>query len=128
MIVTLCGSMKFFTQMLEVAAEETARGRIVLAPFVMVAEPDQGSEMKSALDTLHRRKIMMSDHVIVVTDQFGYRGSSTEDEIAFALQAGRTVEIRKRFVENRIDPLTGKIDTQENYRARNTALVTRAIV
>jgi hypothetical protein len=93
-IVTLCGSMRFLPLMLLVAAEETARGAIVLAPFAVVAPQDQSGEFKAMLDRLHRHKIDMADRVVVVTDQAGYYGTSTASEITYARQLGRPVEIR----------------------------------
>jgi hypothetical protein len=93
-IVTLCGSMRFFSQILTVAAEETANGNVVLAPFSVVAPQDQGSEFKSMLDALHRAKIRMAHRVVVVTDQHSYVGESTTREIAYARSLGIEVEFR----------------------------------
>jgi hypothetical protein len=94
-VVTLCGSMRFLPLMLRVAAEETAKGAIVLAPFAVVAAEDQGSEFKAMLDELHRRKLDLADRVVVVTDETGYYGTSTAREIDYAAGVlGRPVEIR----------------------------------
>jgi hypothetical protein len=94
-MVTLCGSMRYMPLMLRVAAEETARGVIVLAPFVVVGSPEQGGEFKASLDELHRRKIDLSDRVIVVTDESGYWGQSTRNEIAYAHRHGVPVSVRR---------------------------------
>ena len=94
-VVCICGSMRFFDQMLEVAADETARGRIVLAPFSVVAPEHQGSEFKAMLDRLHREKIDMSEEVIVVTNQHGYIGTSTRAEMVYAAQRGKPWDIRE---------------------------------
>jgi hypothetical protein len=88
-IVTLCGSMRFFDKMLTVAAEETAKGHIVIAPFSVVAKEDQGSDFKKMLDELHFRKIDMADEIIVVTDENGYIGESTRREMVYAIQTGK---------------------------------------
>jgi len=93
-IVTLCGSMRFFEQMLQVAADETAKGHIVLAPFSVVAPEDQGSDFKAMLDRLHFQKIDLSSQVIVVTNADGYIGSSTRREMAYALSTGKAFEVR----------------------------------
>ena len=95
-VVTLCGSMRFLPLMLDVAAEETAAGRIVLAPFAVVATEDQGSEFKAMLDAVHRRKIDMADRVLVVTDATGYYGTSTRSEIAYATERGIPIELIQR--------------------------------
>lgn len=90
-IVTLCGSMRFFQQMLDVAAAETAAGRLVLAPFCVVAPDDQDGDFKAMLDELHRRKIDLADEVIVVTDTDSYVGESTSGEIAYATKHSKPV-------------------------------------
>jgi hypothetical protein len=97
-IVTICGSMKFFEQMLQVAADETAKGHIVLAPFSVVAPEDQGSDFKAMLDRLHFQKIDMSSQVVIVTNQHGYVGTSTKREMAYALGNGKTVDVREFYL------------------------------
>jgi hypothetical protein len=87
--------MKFFPQMLETAADETAKGNIVLAPFSVVAPEHQGSEFKEMLDALHRVKIDMAEEVIIVTNQHGYVGTSTKAEMVYAAQQGKTWDIRE---------------------------------
>lgn len=93
-VVTICGSMRFRDLMLKVAAEETSAGRIVLMPFAVVAQADQGSDFKAMLDTLHRRKIDMADRVIVVMDESGYYGESTRGEIEYASKLGKVVSFQ----------------------------------
>lgn len=95
MIVTICGSMRFFKQMLQVAADETAKGNIVLAPFSVVAPQDQDGEFKAMLDRLHFEKIDMSEQIIVVTNQHGYVGSSTRREMGYALNNGKAMDVRE---------------------------------
>jgi hypothetical protein len=94
-VVTICGSMRFFDQMLQVAADETAMGRIVLAPFSVVAPEHQASEFKAMLDRLHREKIDMAERVIVVTNQHGYIGDSTRSEMVYAAQQGVPWDVRQ---------------------------------
>ena len=94
-IVTICGSMRFFEHMLTVAAEETLAGRIVLAPFSCVAPADQAGEVKRRLDELHLMKIDLAERIIVVTNQDGYIGDSTRREMAYALSAGKAMDVRE---------------------------------
>jgi hypothetical protein len=94
-IITICGSMKFFEQMLQAAADETAKGNIVLAPFSVVATQDQGSEFKAMLDKLHFEKIDMSESIVVVTNQHGYVGESTKAEMVYAAQNGKPWDVRE---------------------------------
>jgi hypothetical protein len=101
-VVTLCGSMRFFDLILAVAAEETAAGAVVLAPFTVVTPAEQTRPMKAQLDALHRYKIDLSDRVVVVTDASGYWGESTSGEIAHARRACIPVTIR------RVDSVRGR--------------------
>ncbi len=79
-IVTICGSMRFFDRMLEVAVEETAKGKIVLMPYVKKS----GEKTEAAdLDELHRDKLSISDEALFVAPG-GYMGESTKGEYAFA--------------------------------------------
>lgn len=99
MIVTICGSMRFFDQMLQVAADETAKGNIVLAPFSVVAPEHQSSEFKAMLDRLHVEKIDMAEKILVVTDQNGYVGDSTRREMGYALATGKGMDVREFRME-----------------------------
>lgn len=94
-VVTLCGSMRFFPQMLQVAAELTTRGMIVISPFVVVDPEHQAtSREKRALDELHRAKIRLAETIVVVTDGAYYVGESTQREIDYANQLGKEVVFR----------------------------------
>ncbi|AYF78306.1 hypothetical protein D7D52_35810 [Nocardia yunnanensis] len=83
--------MRFFALMLDVAAELTERGVIVLMPFRVVPAAEQDGEIKARLDQLHLRKIALSDRVVVVTDSSLYTGPSTQAEIAYAFDNGKPV-------------------------------------
>ena len=89
-VVTICGSMRFYDDMLTVAARETIGGAIVLMPHAVIAPDDQDGEVKTALDALHRKKIDMCSRVVVVTRD-GYVGTSTAGEIAYAESIGKPV-------------------------------------
>jgi hypothetical protein len=101
-IVTICGSMRFFLQMLQVAADETVKGHIVLAPFSVVARSDQRSDLKVMLDRLHFEKIDMCEEIIVVTNQNGYVGDSTRKEMGYALNNGKSMDVREFYVEESV--------------------------
>jgi hypothetical protein len=92
--VTICGSMRFRDLMLHVAEQETASGRMVLMPFAVVNQSDQGGEFKAMLDELHRAKIRAANVVLVVSDGTGYYGESTSREIEYARDLGLPVEFR----------------------------------
>lgn len=87
--ITICGSMRFYPQMLKVAERLTLEGKIVLMPFVrkdafMQADVDHPGNVAEKLDELHKRKIDLSRGIAVVSDETGYYGDSTRSEIQYA--------------------------------------------
>jgi hypothetical protein len=115
-VVTLCGSMRFYTLMLRVACEETLAGSVVLMPFSVIAPSDQDGEVKQRLDLLHRRKIGMSDRVIVVSDLTGYHGASTTGEIVHAQLLGVPVTYR------RVAPIPAPVSVPAGVDAPHTVV------
>jgi hypothetical protein len=100
----LCGSTRFYDQFQRANYDLTMRGEIVLsAGFSPHATAEHGpgegvgpdSAEKAALDELHKRKIDLADYVLVVSDETGYFGESTEGEIRYAAGHGKPV----RFAE-----------------------------
>jgi|ERR1039458_7740630 hypothetical protein len=83
-VTTICGSMRFYDEMLKVAAILTADGYIVLMPFVSsYMGGKESDEQKKMLDEMHKVKIDMSQSITVV----GWRvhlGESTKEEIEYA--------------------------------------------
>jgi hypothetical protein len=92
-VVTLCGSMRFFDQMLKVARDYTMRGFIVVMPHVDVKEMTEESaeDLKLFLDRLHMEKIELAEMICVVMVD-NYVGESTQKEIAYAARCGRSIE------------------------------------
>ncbi|MGC5533964.1 hypothetical protein [Streptomyces sp. SR-10] len=72
-IVALCGSTRFMTQMNEAELRETFAGRIVVkpacdlkTPHPLWADPARAERLKADLGELHRAKIRLADEVLVV--------------------------------------------------------------
>lgn len=82
-IITLCGSMRFYSAMLDYARHLTSEGNIVLMPHAY--KRNVSPETGVMLDAMHRVKISMSHELHMVTDRTGYFGSSTSSEIEYAL-------------------------------------------
>lgn len=88
-VVTICGSMRFYPEMLDVAKRLTSEGWIVLMPFETynggVKVPgDKHAEM---LDDMHKTKISMSDQICVIATGKAavfHIGESTQSEIDYA--------------------------------------------
>ncbi len=102
-VVTLCGSTRFYKEFQEAYYLETMSGKIVLSVgFYPHATSESGhgegvghdSEQKEMLDELHKRKIDMSDEVLVL-NVGGYIGESTSSEIEYAKLSG----IPMRYLE-----------------------------
>lgn len=93
-IVCLCGSTKFKDTFLAVNKQETLAGNIVLSvgAFMHADDEDYAStpEIKIKLDVLHKRKIDISDEVVVLNVN-GYIGSSTKSEIEHATKLGKPI-------------------------------------
>ncbi|MFE2749631.1 hypothetical protein ACFXKX_35825 [Streptomyces scopuliridis] len=102
-VVVLCGSTRFMEGMAEANRQETAAGRIVLAPgcdlktpHPLWNDPADAEALKLRLDALHRAKVRAADEVLVVGD---YISDSTRAEIKYARQLGKTVRFTHPEVE-----------------------------
>lgn len=98
-VVTLCGSTKFLEAFAEANERETLGGKIVLSVGCFPHRDDRARDLvygpdaddvKSRLDELHKRKIDLSDEVLVL-NVGGYVGESTRSEIEYARATGKTV-------------------------------------
>ena len=84
-IVCLCGSTKFKDDFIKANRTETLKGRIVLSVGLFGHEEgmDMSGETKKMLDELHKRKIDLSDEILVL-NVGKYIGESTKGEIEYA--------------------------------------------
>lgn len=87
-VVCLCGSTRFFKLFDEMNYKLTMNGWVVLS-IGCHSKSDYClgiNEIESAkvmLDRLHKKKIWMSSHVLIL-DKDGYIGDSTKSELEFA--------------------------------------------
>jgi hypothetical protein len=100
-IVCLCGSTKFMSAFEIANRDETLAGRIVLSVGVDMKFRDRDfleatntkeelESIKDRLDCLHRRKIDMSDEILVLNVD-GKIGHSTQREIEYATKTGKPI-------------------------------------
>jgi hypothetical protein len=90
-IVCICGSGRFWNEILQAASDLTLKGNIVLQPnFNAKGERVIRPIDKDRLDVLHLEKIDMA-HEVFVVNQNGYIGESTGNEIRHALKTGKRV-------------------------------------
>lgn len=91
-IITLCGSTRFKEEFLRVQKELTLDGYIVISVGCFGHSGDEFTDnQKLMLDDMHKRKIDMSDGIMVINPG-GYIGSSTRSEIEYALGTGKSVK------------------------------------
>lgn len=100
-VVVLCGSTRFRQAFEAANLSETLAGRIVLMPghFTHSESGDAtfghkeahfGPAVAAQLDELYKRKIDLSDEVLIL-NVGGYIGESTRSEIAYAEAAGKVI-------------------------------------
>lgn len=97
-VTTLCGSMRFWPEILQAGHDLTEQGYIVLMPLVHVIGPEEQatSNTKKMLDEMHFRKIDMSETIHVISKgaamrNSSYVGLSTRKEIHYAQEHGKEV-------------------------------------
>ena len=96
-VVTLCGSMRFQNEMMEIAEKLAREGECVLTPVYMVTKDYEISEEEVKRLKLEQfKRIELADEVLVVNVD-GYVGESTMAEIEFAERNGKRV----RWMESR---------------------------
>ena len=97
-IVCLCGSTKFKNEYIKANQKETLKGKIVLSVglFGHADGLSLTEKQKDGLDELHKRKIDLSDEILVL-NVGGYIGSSTASEIKYAESINKKV----RYLEIR---------------------------
>ena len=90
-IITICGSMKFQEQMIEVAKRlELEEQYIVIQCVYYDKNRILTSQEMNVLSELHYRKIEISDAIYVV-NAGGYIGESTRKEIEYAHSLNKEV-------------------------------------
>ena len=90
-IVTLCGSLKFQKEMMEIAQRMSLEGKCVLTPVWPVLENKKLSESELIfLKEEHFKRIELSDTVLVVNIN-NYIGNSTSLEIDYAKKLGKEI-------------------------------------
>ena len=92
-IVTLCGSTRFKKEFEEATRLLSIEGKIVLsvACFTHTDKIQTTEEQKILFDKLHKQKIDMSDEIFVI-DIGDYIGDSTQEEIEYARNLGKTIK------------------------------------
>lgn len=90
-VVTICGSMKFVTEMPKIATLlEVQHGWCVIQPVYDIETAEATQRGLQNIVNAHWEKIDISDAIYVVNIG-GYIGSSTRNEINYALSKGKEI-------------------------------------
>ena len=91
-IITVCGSLRFIKEMMEITEKMELQGNCMLTP-IYPTKPDKDAYTKDEvviLDKMHKEKIKLSDAILVVNVD-NYVGSSTKSEIEFAKSLNKEI-------------------------------------
>lgn len=91
-IITVCGSLRFIKEMMEITEKMELQGNCMLTP-IYPTKPDKDAYTEDEvviLDKMHKEKIKLSDAILVVYVD-NYIGSSTKSEIEFAKSLNKEI-------------------------------------
>ena len=90
-IITICGSLKFQKEMMEMAQKLALEGNCVLTPtYPVIKDITISNEQIKHLKDEHLKKIELSDSIFVI-DVNNYIGDSTNLEIEYAKRLGKEI-------------------------------------
>lgn len=85
-MITVCGSMRFINEMLDISMKMELEGNCMLVPIYSPTKTNKDDFTEQEvliLDKMHKERIKISDAILVVNVD-GYIGNSTRKEIEFA--------------------------------------------
>ena len=90
-IITLCGSLRFQKEMMEIAEKMALDGYCILTPVYPTSKNiERTEEQRIKLKEAHFKKIELSDSILVVNVN-KYIGESTNLEIEYAKKLGKEI-------------------------------------
>lgn len=92
-IITVCGSLKFVKEIIEITEKLELQGNRMLVPIYnssKASKDDFTEEEALMLDKMHKERIKLSDAILVVNVN-DYIGSSTKSEIEFAKSLNKEI-------------------------------------
>ncbi len=92
-IITICGSMKNYNKMMEIAESIELEGNCVLTPIFNPNKPSKECYTKEEgimLDKVHKERIKLSDAIYVVNID-NHIGNSTKSEIEYAKSLNKEI-------------------------------------
>lgn len=92
-IITVCGSLRFASEMMEITEKMELEGNCMLVPIYnpnKASKDDFTEEEALMLDKMHKERIKLADAILVINVD-NYIGSSTKNEIEFARVLGKEI-------------------------------------
>lgn len=101
-IITLCGSLKFKKEMMEIAEKMALLGNCILTPIYPIIENvERTKEQLAKLKEEHFKRIELSDAILVVNVN-NYIGDSTSLEIEYAEKIRKGSHILYRIIKKKL--------------------------
>lgn len=100
-IITVCGSLKFKKEIMEIVEKMELLGNCMIAP-IYSTNPNKDAfteEEAEMLDKMHKEKIKISDAILVVNVD-NYIGSCTKNEIEFAKELNKEIIYYTDIINN----------------------------
>ena len=91
-IITVCGSMKYKKEMMEITEKFALEGNCMITPIYLTksTKDEYTAEDSFTLGKIHREKIKLSDAILVVNVD-NYIGESTSKEIEYARSLNKEI-------------------------------------
>lgn len=91
-IITVCGSMKFIKEIMEISEKMELMGNCMLPPIYPTKnnKDDYTKDELLMFNKMHKEKIKLSDAILVVNVD-NYIGNSTKSEIEFAKSLNKEI-------------------------------------
>ncbi|MBR3888550.1 MAG: hypothetical protein IKJ32_05575 [Clostridia bacterium] len=91
-VITVCGSMKYKKEMMEITEKMALEGNCVITPIYLTrpSKEDYTTENFATLAKVHYEKIKNSDAILVVNVD-NYIGESTSKEIEYARSLNKEI-------------------------------------
>ena len=101
-IITVCGSLRFQREMMEISEKMELEGNCMLCVVYPIKEnkDDYTKKELEMLDKMHKEKIKLSDAILVVNVD-NYIGSSTKSEIEYARSLNKEIMYYTDLVNNK---------------------------
>lgn len=98
-VITLCGSLKFQKEMMEMAQRLAYEGNCILTPtYPILKDITITDKQKTYLKDAHFKRIELSDEILVI-DVNNYIGESTKLEIEYAKKLGKEIVYYSNIIE-----------------------------